>query len=183
MPANLENTAVATGLEKVSFHSNPKERQCQRMFKLPHKCTHLTQQRSNAQRKQSQRIPEKTSTSASLTMPKPLTVWIITNCGKFFKRWEYQTTLPASYETCTQVKKNSQNWIWINRLVPNRERSTSRLYIVTRLFKLYAEYFMRKAGLEEAQAGIKIASRNINNLNMQMTPPLWQKVKRNSKAS
>ena len=42
MPANLENSAVATGLEKVSFHSNSKERQCQRMLKLPHNCTHLT---------------------------------------------------------------------------------------------------------------------------------------------
>ena len=42
MPANLENSAVATGLEKVRFHVNPKERQCQRMFKLPHNCTHLT---------------------------------------------------------------------------------------------------------------------------------------------
>ena len=42
MPANLENSAVATGLEKVSFHSNPKERQYQRMFKLWHNCTHLT---------------------------------------------------------------------------------------------------------------------------------------------
>ena len=42
MPANLENSAVATGLEKVSFHSNPKERQCQRMLKRPHNCTHLT---------------------------------------------------------------------------------------------------------------------------------------------
>ena len=42
MPANLENSAVATGLEKVSFHSNPKERQCQRMLKLRHNCTHLT---------------------------------------------------------------------------------------------------------------------------------------------
>ena len=41
MPANLENSAVATGLEKVSFHSNPKERQCQRMLKLPRNCTHL----------------------------------------------------------------------------------------------------------------------------------------------
>ena len=41
MPANLENSAVATGLEKVSFHSNPKERQCQKMLKLPHNCTHL----------------------------------------------------------------------------------------------------------------------------------------------
>ena len=42
MPANLENSAVSTGLEKVSFHSNPKERQCQRMLKLLHNCTHLT---------------------------------------------------------------------------------------------------------------------------------------------
>ena len=42
MSANLENSAVATGLEKVSFHSNPKERQCKRMLKLPHNCTHLT---------------------------------------------------------------------------------------------------------------------------------------------
>ena len=42
MPANLENSAVATGLEKVSFYSNPKERQCQRMLKLPHNYTHLT---------------------------------------------------------------------------------------------------------------------------------------------
>ena len=42
MPANLENSAVATGLAKVSFHSNLKERQCQRMLKLPHNCTHLT---------------------------------------------------------------------------------------------------------------------------------------------
>ena len=42
MAAHLENSAVATGLEKVSFHSNPKERQCQRMLKLLHNCTHLT---------------------------------------------------------------------------------------------------------------------------------------------
>ena len=42
MPANLENSAVTTGLEKISFHSNPKERRCLRMFKLPHNRTHLT---------------------------------------------------------------------------------------------------------------------------------------------
>ena len=47
----------------------------------------------------------KTSTSALLTMPKPLTVWITTNCGKFFKRWENQTTLSASCETYMKVKK------------------------------------------------------------------------------
>ena len=45
------------------------------------------------------------------------------------------------------------------------------------LFNLYSEYIMRNTGLDEAQAGIKIARRNINN--MQMTPPLWQKVKKN----
>ena len=42
MPTNLENSTVATGLEKVSFHSNSKERQCQRMLKLLHNCTYLT---------------------------------------------------------------------------------------------------------------------------------------------
>ena len=47
----------------------------------------------------------KASASASLTMLKPLTVWITTNCGIFLKRWEYQATFPASWETCTQVKK------------------------------------------------------------------------------
>ena len=40
-----------------------------------------------------------------IDMPKPLTVWITTNCGKFFKRWEYQTTLLDSWEICMQVKK------------------------------------------------------------------------------
>ena len=49
MPAHLENSAVATGLEKVSFHSNSKEKQCQRMLKLPHNCTHFTHLQSNAQ--------------------------------------------------------------------------------------------------------------------------------------
>ena len=48
--------------------------------------------------------PEKYA-SASLTMPKPLTVWITTNCGNFFKTWEYQTAWPASWETCMQVRK------------------------------------------------------------------------------
>ena len=117
MLANLENSAVAMGLEKVSFHSNPKERQCQTMFKLLHNCTHLTCQQSNARDSPSQEVnceladvqagfrkgrgtrdqianirwimekvrefQRKTFTSALLTMPQPLTWWIITNCGKF----------------------------------------------------------------------------------------------------
>ena len=48
---------------------------------------------------------QKTSTFTLLTTSKPLTVWIIANCGKFLKRWEYQTTLPSSCEICMQVKK------------------------------------------------------------------------------
>ena len=47
----------------------------------------------------------KTSISALLTMPKPLTVWITINCGKFWSRWEYQTTWSASWEICMQVRK------------------------------------------------------------------------------
>ena len=48
---------------------------------------------------------QKISTSVLLTMPKPLTVDITINCGKFWKRWEYQTIWPASWEICMQVKK------------------------------------------------------------------------------
>ena len=55
--------------------------------------------------KSSRKTSTSTSTSALLTMPKPLTVWITTNSGKFLKRWEYQTTLCASWVFCMQVKK------------------------------------------------------------------------------
>ena len=52
-----------------------------------------------------QESSKETSISALLTIPKPLTVWITINCGKFWKRWEYQTTWPASWETHMQVRK------------------------------------------------------------------------------
>ena len=52
-----------------------------------------------------QESSKKTSIPALLTMPKPLTLWITTNYGKFFRRWEYQTILHASWEICVQVKK------------------------------------------------------------------------------
>ena len=81
-------------------------------------------------------------------MPKPFNVWIKTNCGQFLKRWEYQTTLPASCETYMQVKKQQlelymEQWtgkFQIGRLesqigkeVPNWVRSMSRFYTVTLL--------------------------------------------------
>ena len=132
MPTNLENSAVATGLEMVSFHSNPKEEQCQRMLRLLHNCTNseaskvmlkilqvglqqyvncelpdvqagfrkgrgtIDQLPTSTGSSKKQESSRKTSTLALLTTPKPLVVWFTTNCGRFFKRWKYQTTLPAS---------------------------------------------------------------------------------------
>ena len=97
-------------------------------------------------------------------MIKPLTVWIIANCGKFFKRWEYHTTLTVSWEICMQVKSNSWNQTWKNRLVPVGKGVCQGCTLSPCLFNLYAEYIMQNAGFDEAQAGIQIAKRNINNL-------------------
>ena len=112
-----------------------------------------------------QEISRKTSISALLTMPKPLTVWITINCGKFWKRWEYQTTWPASWETSMQVQKatlrtghGTTDWF-------QRGKGVRQGCILSPcLFSLDAEYIMRNDGLEEAQSGIKTAGRNINNL-------------------
>ena len=140
MPTNLENSAVATELEKVSFPVVfPKKNNAQ---ECSNHCTialisHTSKvilkifqarlqkyvnqelpdvqakkqrsQRSNCQHplnhRKKQENSRKTSTSAPLTTLKPLTMWITANCGKFLNRWEYQTTLPTSWETCMQVKK------------------------------------------------------------------------------
>ena len=90
---------------------------------------------------------------------------VTTNCGKFWKRWEYQTTLPVFWEICMQVKKQvktghgTTNWFKIGKEVHQG------CILSPCLFNLYAEYIMQNAGLDEAQAGIKISRRN--NLNMQ----------------
>ena len=94
---------------------------------------------------------------------KLLTVWIRTNCGKFFKRWEYQT-LPASWEICMQVKKQ--------QLEPDMKQKTGsklgkeciKAVHCHPAYLTYAEYIMQNARLDEAQAGIKIAGRNICNV-------------------
>ena len=97
------------------------------------------------------------------TMPELLTVWITTNCGKFWKRWEYQTTPPASWEVCMQVKKQQLEWDMEQDWFQIRKEVHQGCILSPCLFNLYAEYIMRNAGLEEAQTGIKIAGRNINN--------------------
>ena len=112
-----------------------------------------------------------------LTMPKPLTVWITINCGKLWKRWEYQTTWPGSWEICMLVRKQvrtgrgTTDWFQIGKGV-RQDHILSPC-----LFNLYAEYIMRNTGLDEAQAGIKISGRNINNLRYAGIPPFWQKAK------
>ena len=106
----------------------------------------------------------KTSISALLTMLKPLTVWITTNCGKFFKRWEYQTTLHDSWEICIQVKKQQLK-------VDMKQQTGSKLgkeYV--KAIYCHPAYWTNMQNISsEMQAGwitswIKIAGRNINNL-------------------
>ena len=104
-----------------------------------------------------------TSTSALLTMLKPLTVWITTKCEKFFKRWEYQTTWPASWEICRQVKKQ-QLELDMEQQTGSKSGKEYIKAVYCHPSNFYAEYIMRNVRLNEAQAGIKIDGRNINNL-------------------
>ena len=141
MPENLENSVVATGQKKVSFHSIPKKVNAKECSNYPtialishasKVILKILQARlqeymnrelpdvqdgfrkaeepeiklpTSAGSSKKQETSRKTSIFALLTMPKPLTVWVTTNSGKFFKRWKYQTTLPASWEICMQGNK------------------------------------------------------------------------------
>ena len=136
MPANLENSVVATGLDKVSFHSKGNVKECSnyctiafisyaskvmlkilqtrvqqwtvkfQMFKLVLEKAEepeikLPTSVGSSKKQESSRKP---CISALLTITKPLTVWITTNCGTFLKRWEYQTTWLASWEIYRQAR-------------------------------------------------------------------------------
>ena len=80
------------------------------------------------------------------------------------KRWEYQTTWPVSWEICLQVKKQQLGLDMEQWTGSNWERSSQGCILSPCLFNLYVEHIMQNARLDEAQAGIKIAGENINNL-------------------
>ena len=82
---------------------------------------------------------------------------------KILKRWEYQTTWPASWEICTQVRKKQLKLDMEQQTGFKYGKEYVKVVLSPCLFKLYAKYIMRNARLDEAQAGIKIARRNINN--------------------
>ena len=126
-----------------------------------------------------QESSRKTSTSALLTMPKPLTMWI-----RKFQRILKEMGIPehltcllrnlcAGQEATVRTGHGTIKWFQIGKGVHQG------CILSPCLFNLYAEYIMRNAGLEEAQAGIRIAGRNINNLRYADDTTLWQKVKRN----
>ena len=107
----------------------------------------------------------KTSIFTLLTMPKPLTVWITTNCGKFYKRLgipDHLTcllrNLYAGQEATVRTGHGTADWFQKGKGV------RQDCIMSPRLFNFYAEYITRNAGLDKTHAGIKIAGRNINNL-------------------
>ena len=111
-----------------------------------------------------QEISRKTSNSALLTMPKPLTMWITTN-WKILKEIgipDHLTcllrTLYEGQEAIVRTGHGTTDWFQIGKGVHQG------CILPPCLFNLYAEYIMRNTGLDEAQAGIKVAGRNINNL-------------------
>ena len=119
-----------------------------------------------------QESSRKTSISALLTMPKPLTVWITINCGKFWKRWEYQTTWSASWEICMQVRKQ--------QLELDMEQQYIKAVYCHPVYLIY----MQSTSCEMLdRIKHKLKSRLLGEVlitsDMQMTPSLWQKVKRN----
>ena len=127
-----------------------------------------------------QESSRKTSTFALLISPKPLTVWITINCGKFSKRCEYQTTWPASWEICMQVKKQ--------QLELNMEQQTgfkSRKEYVKAIYchPAYLTYMQNTSCEMLGWMKHKLESRLPREISItsdkQMTPALWQKVKKN----
>ena len=121
----------------------------------------------------------KTSTSALLTMSKPLTVWITTNYEKFLKRWEYQNTLPASWEEIyMQVKKQQ---LELDMEQQTGSKSGKEYIKAVYCHPVYLTYMQSTSWEMLEWIKHKLESRLLGEISItsgrQMTPPLWQKVK------
>ena len=121
-----------------------------------------------------------TSTSTSLTIQRTLTIWIITNFGKFLKRWEYQTTLPAFCKTCMQVKKLQLEL----DMLQQTDSKLGKGYIkAIYCHPAYLTYRQNTSCEMPSCMKHKLKSRLLGEISItsdrQMTPPLWQKEKRN----
>ena len=129
-------------------------------------------------KKKKQDSSRKTSISALLTMPKPLTVWITTNCGKLLEMGipDHLTcllrNLYAGQEATVRTGHGPTDWFQIGKGI------RQGCILSPCLFNLYAEYIMRNTGLEEAQLESRWPGEISIISDMQMTLPLWQKVKR-----
>ena len=127
-----------------------------------------------------QESSRKKSTSALLTMPKTWTVWITINCGKFWKRWEYQTTWPASWETYMQVRKQQLELDMEQQTV-----SKSGKKYVKAVYRHLAYLTNMKSASWEVPSWMKrkLESRFLGEISitsdMQMTPPFGKKWRRN----
>ena len=125
-----------------------------------------------------QESSRKTSISALLTMPKPLTVWITITCGKFFKRWEYQTTLPASWEICMQVKKQ-QIELDMEQWTGSKlgKKYVKAVYCYPAHLTYMQSISCEMSGWMKHRLESRFPGEISIILDMQMTPPLWQKAK------
>ena len=127
-----------------------------------------------------QESSRKTSISALLTMPKPFTVWIITNCGKFWKRWEYQTTWPASWETYMQVRKQQLEVDNEQQTGSKQEKEYVKAVYCHPAYLTYMQSTSReRLGWKKHKLESRLPGEISITSDMQMTPPLWQKVKKN----
>ena len=121
-----------------------------------------------------------TSTSALLTTPKLLTVWIMPNCGKFLKRWEYQTTWPACWEICIQVKKQ-QLELNMKQQIGSKsgEAYVKAVYCHPAYLTSMRSMSCEMPGWMKNKLELRLPGEISITSDMQMTPPLWQKAKKN----
>ena len=134
---------------------------------------------TGSQRKQ-ENSRKKKSAFASLTMLKPLTVYITINCRKFLERWEYQITSPVSWETYNQVKKQ-QLESYMEELTGSKLEKEYDMAVYCH--PVYLTYMQSTSWETLGWRKHKLESRLLGGISIksdkQMTPPLWQKVRRN----